>query len=105
MCCVLTLPRGAIAQTSRYFSHDGNGNYHVKRNKIKKRVLRELLGAETGGPGGRRAGDPNHTPRHYAKFLDLIERMLRYDPEEYVPPSSFLRSFASFLGPLWWLWL
>lgn len=32
------------------------------------RRLHEILGVETGGPGGRRAGEPGHAPCDYLKF-------------------------------------
>lgn len=32
------------------------------------RRLHEILGVETGGPGGRRSGEPGHAPCDYLKF-------------------------------------
>ena len=41
------------------------------------RRLHEILGVETGGPGGRRAGEPGHAPCDYLKFKGKLptERM------------------------------
>lgn len=45
------------------------------------RRLHDILGVDTGGPGGRRAGEPGHSSSEYLKFKDLILRMLDYDPK------------------------
>jgi dual specificity tyrosine-phosphorylation-regulated kinase 1 len=45
------------------------------------RRLHDILGVDTGGPGGRRAGEPGHSTGEYLKFKDLILRMLDYDPK------------------------
>ena len=50
------------------------------------RKLHDIIGAETGGPGGRRAGEPGHTVADYLKFKDLILRMLDYDPKTRITP-------------------
>lgn len=58
-----------------------------------------MLGCDSGGPGGRRAGDPGHTFEDYIKFRDLILQMLEYDPKMRVKPhvalqhSFFKRTF------------
>ena len=38
------------------------------------RKLHDILGVETGGPGGRRAGELGHSVSDYLKFKDLIIR-------------------------------
>ena len=45
-------------------------------------TLAEIVGADTGGPGGRRLGKDDHTPEDYRLFVDFILRMLDY---KYVP--------------------
>lgn len=45
------------------------------------RRLHEVLGVETGGPGGRRLAEPGHSVADYLKFRDLVLRMLDYDPK------------------------
>ena len=68
------------------------------------RSLDDILGVETGGPGGIRKGEPGHTPEDYRKFKSLILQMLDYDPETRVKPykalqhSFFRRSMPSSLS-------
>ena len=46
---------------------------------------------ETGGPGGRRTGEPGHSLSDYLKFKDLIGRMLDYDPKTRITPYYALQ--------------
>ena len=55
------------------------------------RKLHDVIGAETGGPGGRRAGEPGHTVADYLKFKDLILRMLDFDPKTRITPYYALQ--------------
>jgi len=55
------------------------------------RSLHEILGVETGGPGGRRINESGHTEQDYLKFKDLILRMLTYDPKERLTPFYALQ--------------
>uniref|UniRef100_A0A8D0L110 Dual specificity tyrosine-phosphorylation-regulated kinase 1A n=1 Tax=Sphenodon punctatus TaxID=8508 RepID=A0A8D0L110_SPHPU len=55
------------------------------------RKLHNILGVETGGPGGRRAGESGHTVADYLKFKDLILRMLDYDPKTRIQPYYALQ--------------
>ncbi|XP_078416427.1 dual specificity tyrosine-phosphorylation-regulated kinase 1A isoform X3 [Cetorhinus maximus] len=55
------------------------------------RKLHNILGVETGGPGGRRAGESGHTVADYLKFKDLILRMLDYDPKTRIAPYYALQ--------------
>ncbi len=41
--------------------------------KKKPKSLREIIGVDTGGPYGRRQGEPGHTVEKYEEFLDLIK--------------------------------
>ncbi|XP_072011147.1 dual specificity tyrosine-phosphorylation-regulated kinase 1B-like isoform X1 [Engystomops pustulosus] len=83
----------------KYFDKLPEGTWTVKKNKdIKKdykvpgtRRLHEVLGVETGGPGGRRAGEQGHSPSDYLKFKDLILRMLDYDPKTRITPFYALQ--------------
>ena len=50
-----------------------------------------LTGVESGGPGGRRAGEPGHFVSDYLKFKDLILRMLDYDPKTRITPYYALQ--------------
>ena len=55
------------------------------------RSLDDILGVESGGPGGIRQGEVGHTPPDYRKFKDLIFRMLDYDPETRIKPFDALQ--------------
>ncbi|KAF3840211.1 hypothetical protein F7725_018928 [Dissostichus mawsoni] len=100
---VLGVPPAHMLDTApkarKYFDKLSDGLWTVKKNKdIKKeykppatRRLHEILGVETGGPGGRRAGEPGHAPCDYLKFKDLILRMLDYDPKSRITPFYALQ--------------
>ncbi|XP_043935287.1 dual specificity tyrosine-phosphorylation-regulated kinase 1A-like [Protopterus annectens] len=83
----------------KYFDKLADGIWTIKKNKdLKKeyrgpgtRRLHEILGVETGGPGGRRAGEQGHSPSDYLKFKDLILRMLEYDPKNRIAPFYALQ--------------
>ncbi|XP_077577935.1 dual specificity tyrosine-phosphorylation-regulated kinase 1B isoform X1 [Stigmatopora nigra] len=89
----------AAPKARKYFDKLSDGLWTVKKNKdVKKeykppatRRLHEVLGVETGGPGGRRAGEPGHAPCDYLKFKDLILRMLDYDPKSRITPFYALQ--------------
>ncbi|MEQ2229583.1 hypothetical protein ILYODFUR_020372 [Ilyodon furcidens] len=89
----------AAPKARKYFDKLSDGLWTVKKNKdVKKeykppatRRLHEILGVETGGPGGRRAGEPGHAPCDYLKFKDLILRMLDYDPKSRITPFYALQ--------------
>ncbi|VEN63218.1 unnamed protein product, partial [Callosobruchus maculatus] len=55
------------------------------------RRLHDILGVETGGPGGRRSGEAGHSMSDYLKFKDLILRMLDYDPKTRITPYYALQ--------------
>lgn len=55
------------------------------------RKLHDIIGTETGGPGGRRAGEPGHSVSDYLKFKDLVLRMLDYDPKTRISPYYALQ--------------
>lgn len=58
------------------YEEDGSACYVLKRpNKSMPapRKLADILGVNTGGPGGRRANEPNHGPQRYEEFLDFIK--------------------------------
>uniref|UniRef100_A0A669DPF0 dual-specificity kinase n=1 Tax=Oreochromis niloticus TaxID=8128 RepID=A0A669DPF0_ORENI len=85
----------AAPKARKYFDKLSDGLWTVKKNKDYKppatRRLHEILGVETGGPGGRRAGEPGHAPCDYLKFKDLILRMLDYDPKSRITPFYALQ--------------
>ena len=55
------------------------------------RKLHDVLGVETGGPAGRRAGEQGHSLSDYLKFKDLILRMLDCDPKTRITPYYALQ--------------
>ena len=54
------------------------------------RDLREVLGVYTGGPHQSRAGEDGHAVRSYQLFVDLVERMLEWDPAVRIKPMEAL---------------
>ncbi|XP_064595672.1 dual specificity tyrosine-phosphorylation-regulated kinase 1A-like isoform X2 [Liolophura sinensis] len=82
----------------RYFDQLPDGTYVCKKPKDGKkykspgsRKLHDVIGAENGGPGGRRAGETGHTVADYLKFKDLILRMLDFDPKTRITPYYALQ--------------
>ena len=65
------------------------------------RRLEDCLGSKTGGPGGRRQGEQGHDADDYARFEDLLTRLLDLDPTTRMTPSEALRhAFLRQKGPL-----
>jgi len=58
---------------------------------MKKKDIRSILGVGSGGPGGRRSGEPGHTIADYERFTDLVERMLTYEPHARLTPLAGLQ--------------
>lgn len=87
-------PRSLLApglKTQRYFMVDERtGEYTLRKPARQTRSLHRILGAHTGGPGGRRRGDSGHSPADYELFIDLVSRMLTYDPEQRISPVEAL---------------
>jgi len=59
-------------------------------HQMTPKNLVDLLGAEIGGPNGSRLHDPGHSPADYAKFIDIIQRMLEIDPAKRIRPHEAL---------------
>ncbi|XP_028400070.1 dual specificity tyrosine-phosphorylation-regulated kinase 1A-like [Dendronephthya gigantea] len=85
-----------------YFDRHPDGSYVPRKTskdgKVKKeyappgsRKLHNVLGCDSGGPGGRRARDQGHTTQDYIKFRDLILQMLEYDPKVRIKPHIALQ--------------
>uniref|UniRef100_A0A1I8GMI1 dual-specificity kinase n=3 Tax=Macrostomum lignano TaxID=282301 RepID=A0A1I8GMI1_9PLAT len=55
------------------------------------RRLRDIVGADSGGPGGRRADEAGHSPTDYQVFLDLVAQMLVYEPRSRMRPEAALQ--------------
>lgn len=89
-------------KTRGYFDQLPDGSYVPRKTskdgKVKKdyavpgsRKLHNILGCDSGGPGGRRAGDQGHSYQDYLKFRDLILQMLEYDPKVRIKPYNALQ--------------
>ncbi|GIY52247.1 hypothetical protein CDAR_245811 [Caerostris darwini] len=85
-------------KTRKYFDRLPDGTFVLKKTKDRKkyklpgsRKLHDILGVETGGPGGRRLGETGHTVSDYLKFKDLLIRMLDYDPKTRITPYHALQ--------------
>ncbi|CAL4090157.1 unnamed protein product, partial [Meganyctiphanes norvegica] len=94
---VLGLPPKHIldmaTKARRYFEKLPDGTYILKKSKDGKkykppmsRKLRDIIGVESGGPGGRRLNEQGHSVSDYLKFEDLIKKMLDYDPKTRITP-------------------
>lgn len=86
------------AKAKKYFDKTSDGTYILKKNKDSRkykppesRKLHDILGVETGGPGGRRLNESGHSVSDYLKFKDLILRMLDYDPKTRITPHLALQ--------------
>ena len=67
----------------KYFDKLQDGTYVMKKPKDGKkyrvpgtRRLHDILGIETGGPAGRRIGEPGHSVSDYLKFKVIIASSL-----------------------------
>lgn len=85
-------------KSRKYFDKMPDGSYTLKKPKDGRkpkvpgsRRLHDILGVESGGPGGRRLGEPGHSVSDYLKFKDLIFRMLDYDPKTRITPYYALQ--------------
>jgi hypothetical protein len=56
----------------------------------KTRKLADMLGSNSGGPGGRRKGEQGHAPADYTKFEDYLARLLDLDPKTRMTPTEAL---------------
>ncbi|XP_053208847.1 serine/threonine-protein kinase minibrain-like [Panonychus citri] len=87
------------AKSTKFFDKTSDGGeYTLKLTQEGKkymppgsRKLHDILGVETGGPGGRRLGEPGHSVSDYLKFKDLILRMLDYNPKNRLTPHLALQ--------------
>lgn len=87
------------SKVRKFFDKLPDGRYALRKSpKDSKKYkppgtksLHDILGVETGGPGGRRIGEPGHSMSDYLKFKDLILRMLDYDPKTRISPYYALQ--------------
>lgn len=85
-------------KTRKFFDKLADGSYVLKKTNNQRkykqpgsRKLHDILGVETGGPGGRRYGEVGHSVADYLKFKDLILRMLDFDPKSRITPYYALQ--------------
>ncbi|KAL3107514.1 hypothetical protein niasHT_014231 [Heterodera trifolii] len=99
---VLGMPSSQIlnsaSKANKFFELDENGQWRCKKSRDTKSYmapgslrLSDVLGVYTGGPFGRRQGEPGHTVEDYMKFKDLIQRMLELDPAKRLHPYYAVR--------------
>jgi dual specificity tyrosine-phosphorylation-regulated kinase 1 len=101
---VLGIPPSFMLEESpkaaRFFEKNHNGEWQCKRTQKGymlpgTRLLKDIIGVDTGGPGGRRTGETGHSKDDYARFYDLLVRMLKYDPK--VRCSPFVALHHNFI--------
>ena len=85
-------------KAKKYFHKCPDGSYLLNVTKDGKkykpsnsRKVHDIIGVETGGPGGRSAAEPGHSVSDYLKFKDLILRMLEFDPKTRITPYYALQ--------------
>nr|CDS30816.1 dual specificity [Hymenolepis microstoma] len=81
--------KGIVYRPRRIYSK-GNMTMRCRFAGPQTRPLREVLGRDTGGPGGRRPSEEGHSPEDYDKFIDLVAQMLVYDPRARIRPDEAL---------------
>ncbi|THD20891.1 Dual specificity tyrosine-phosphorylation-regulated kinase 1B [Fasciola hepatica] len=88
-------PRGLLEKTRRwhvFFERTLDRNYVPKAacQPPGSRRLSDILGLNTSGPRDRRLHEPGHTPADYSVFMEFVLRMLVFDPDRRIRPSSAL---------------
>jgi serine/threonine protein kinase len=85
-------------KASRFFDRLPDGSYLPRKSKEGKvykpaesRRLSDILGVESGGPGGRRLNEAGHQTADYLKFKDIVMHMLDYDPKTRITPYYALQ--------------
>eukprot|EP01114_Cavostelium_apophysatum_P004383 TRINITY_DN14608_c0_g1_i1.p1 TRINITY_DN14608_c0_g1~~TRINITY_DN14608_c0_g1_i1.p1 ORF type:complete len:682 (-),score=173.62 TRINITY_DN14608_c0_g1_i1:23-2068(-) len=103
ICQILGLPPSHMIEASpkakKFFTiktqDDTTGikRYEVKKSPktVPRREMVDILGVNSGGPGGKRVGELGHSTVDYLKFKDLIERMLAYEPSKRISPYQALQ--------------
>lgn len=81
--------RGIVYRPRRIYTK-GNMTMKCRFQGPHTRPLHEVLGRDTGGPAGRRLNEEGHAPEDYDKFIDLVQKMLVYDPRHRIKPDEAL---------------
>lgn len=85
------LPAGSIMNDDGTITNTNPPSSSTKAEPPIYTDLRDVLGVYTNGPGGRRKHEKSgHSVQHYLQFLDLVERMLDYDPRTRIKPMEAL---------------
>uniref|UniRef100_A0A7E4V626 dual-specificity kinase n=1 Tax=Panagrellus redivivus TaxID=6233 RepID=A0A7E4V626_PANRE len=86
----------AAPKTRKFFEKDESGEYHCRRPRDMKlykppgsRTVPDIIGITSGA--SRRFGDQGHTIDDYKVFIDLIIKMLHYDPLLRINPAEAVR--------------
>jgi dual specificity tyrosine-phosphorylation-regulated kinase 1 len=67
-------------KAKKFFHKLPNGSYVLNVSKEKRyrvagsKKIHDILGVETGGPGGRRLGEPGHSVSDYLRFKAGLEK-------------------------------
>jgi dual specificity tyrosine-phosphorylation-regulated kinase 1 len=64
---------------------------NAKGQPFRKRGLVNILGVNSGGPGGRRSGEAGHGVEEYMQLYDLVRKSLAFDPASRITPAEALR--------------
>lgn len=65
---------------------------------IRNSTLSQIIGVTMGGPGGRRAGQAGHDEETYRLFLDLVTKLLAYDPADRISTEAAIEH--AFFAPV-----
>jgi dual specificity tyrosine-phosphorylation-regulated kinase 1 len=79
------------AGVSYYVKPPTSGDVSKQTASKRSRPLADIIGVYTDGPYGRRKGEVGHSVEDYLMFVDLIEKMLAYNPEDRINPMDALR--------------
>lgn len=86
------------SKSKRYFDLTADGTFKPRIYRDAKKVydppatrkLYDLVGGSGCGPGNRRAGEPGHDESSYSLFIDVVSKMLVYDPVDRIKPFEAL---------------
>jgi len=109
ICEVLGLPPREMIENSQHYAKffEKRGRGYVLRAKDgvepprpASRQLRQVVGVDTHGPGGRHKGEPGHSVLDYLLFEDLVSKLLEYNPEKRLSPLDAMNHlFFRCIGP------
>ncbi|CAM9164999.1 unnamed protein product, partial [Ectocarpus fasciculatus] len=83
--------QGTNGGVSYYVKPPASGDTSKQSSYKRSRMLEEIVGVHTDGPYGRRKGEAGHSVEDYLMFVNLVEKMLAYHPEERITPTDALK--------------